>query len=118
MYPGYYFKIMEDDSVRILYNKQPIILDVQDYFMRIKNIKDLAKLDFSKPPIKLERQPKDVTNLTANEYLAMSIKELEDVLKKLEEKELYEKCADILELINYKKESLEDESNKDYTGES
>ena len=35
----------------------------------------------------------------------MSVEELEEVLKEMEEKEMYEKCEGILQLINFKKES-------------
>ncbi len=112
VWPGYYFKILGDGTVRILYKKQPIILDVEDYFRRLQNIAKLAEMVEDQPkPLLLEKLPEDKTKLTANEYMKMSIKELEEVIKELEEKEMYEKCAGILQLINYKKETENGESN-------
>ena len=115
VWPGYYFKILGDGTVRILYKKQPIVLDVEDYFRRLQNIARLAEMQENLPePFVAEKLQEDRTQYTANQYVKMSIEELEEVLKELEEKEMYEKCAGVLQLINYKKESLKDGSDKDY----
>ena len=105
VWPGYYLKITADGAIRILYKKQPIILDVEDYFRRLNNITNLMDKVSDSKEITLQKQEVDKTKLTANEYQAMSVEELEEVLKEMEEKEMFEKCAGILQLINYKKES-------------
>lgn len=104
--PGYYLKITNSDAIQILYEKLPITFDVMDYFRRVQNINNLMyDKKSAEPAAVLEKLPIDKTQLTANEYLAMSVEELEEVLKEMEEKEMYEKCGGILQLINFKKES-------------
>ena len=105
VWQGYYLKITADGSIRILYKKQSIVLDVEDYFRRLNNITNLMDKVSDSKEITLQKQEVDKTKLTANEYQAMSVEELEEVLKEMEEKEMFEKCAGILQLINYKKES-------------
>ena len=101
VWQGYYLKITADGSIRILYKKQSIVLDVEDYFRRLNNITNLMDKVSDSKEITLQKQEVDKTK----EYQAMSVEELEEVLKEMEEKEMFEKCAGILQLINYKKES-------------
>lgn len=109
VWPGYYLKIYEDGTIRILFNKQPIVVDVEDYYKRLTNFSNLKEVkDEDENTMFLKKLDFDITKLTANEYQSMSISELEEVLKEMEKKEMYEKCAGILELINYKKETLDD----------
>lgn len=118
VWPGYYLKITPDGVIRILYKKQPIVLDVEDYFRRLTNINNLIDNMNKSPEITVQKQEIDKTKLTATEYIKMSIKELEEVLKELEDKEDYEKCKGILELINYKKEESEHEAGESDNRES
>lgn len=118
VWPGYYLKITPDGVIRILYKKQPILLDVEDYFRRLTNINNLIDNMNKSPEITVQKQEIDKTKLTATEYIKMSIKELEEVLKELEDKEYYEKCKGILELINYKKEESENGAGESDNRES
>ena len=106
VWEGYYLKIDASGVIRILYNKQPIIFDVHEYFTRLQNLKNLGNKVFEGRGGEILEQVDEVdkTNLTANQYIRMSIKELNEVLKEFEEKEDYEKCVEIRELIKYKKE--------------
>lgn len=116
VWPGYYFKVNPDGIIRIMYKKTPIVFDVEDFWRRIKNIQELAEKAVSIDPdsYKLVAPPeKDITNLLAGDYLLMSIKELKEVLVALEEKEMYEKCAKIKQLIDYKQSDREFDERSD-----